>query len=157
MIVPVMLLLLANGPQTSGGELADLKPYLVGIGVADAAASAAWYETTLGFRVYRRMDLPEHGLKIVFLKSGTFSLELVEKAGAKPLTQYAPGLKDDALVLGLKKVAFVVTDIDAAAARLRSQKVHFVVEPFDDKPMKLRSFIVADPDGNLVQLMQETK
>ncbi len=158
MIIPtVIALLAAAGPQAQASPSERLQPYLAGIGVADVAASAKWYETRLGFQVYHRMELPEHGLKIVFLKSGAFRLELVEKAGAMPLKELAPNLKDDTMVLGLKKIAFVVPDLQATAARLRAQSVTFVVEPFDDKPMRLRSFIVADPDGNLVQFVQEMR
>jgi catechol 2,3-dioxygenase-like lactoylglutathione lyase family enzyme len=151
----LVFLLIAGGAV--GAERIELRPYLAGIGVADLAASTTWYEAKLGFEAYRRMDLPEHGLKIAFLRSGSFRLELVEKAGAMPLTKLVPGLADDMTVLGLKKLAFEVADIDKVAARFRAQGVRFVVEPFDDAPMKLRSFIVADPDGNELQFMQETK
>ena len=75
------------------------------------------------------------------------------RGGAEEL---APDVDEDQ-VLGLKKLAFAVGNVDAAAARLRTQGVRFVVQPFDDGPMKLRSFIVADPDGNLLQFMQETR
>ncbi len=135
----------------------ELQPYLAGVAVGDVAASSKWYEAKLGFETYRRMDLPEHGLKIVFLRSGSFRLELVEKAGAVPLRTLVPGLTDEMKVLGLKKLAFAVSDIDKVATRLRGQGVRFVVEPFDDAPMKLRSFVVADPDGNELQFVQETR
>jgi catechol 2,3-dioxygenase-like lactoylglutathione lyase family enzyme len=155
-ITAVFLTWLAAGAPGEASSFEAIQPYLVGIGVADAGASAKWYEDKLGFVTYRRMDLPERGLKIVFLRSGAFRLELVEKAGAVALKKLAPDVDEDQ-VLGLKKLAFAVGNVDAAAARLRTQGVRFVVEPFDDGPMKLRSFIVADPDGNLLQFMQETR
>jgi catechol 2,3-dioxygenase-like lactoylglutathione lyase family enzyme len=151
----ILAFLLAAG--AGDPERIELQPYLAGVSVADVAVSAKWYEAKLGFETYRRMDLPEHGLKIVFLRSGSFRLELVQKAGAVPLTRLDPTLTDDTRVLGLKKLAFAVSDIDGVAARLRSQGVRFLVEPFNDEPMKLRSFVVADPDGNALQFVQETK
>ena len=157
MITPVLLALLATSPASDASPFETLQPYLVGIGVADVGASARWYETKLGFVTYRRMDLPDHGLRIVFLRSGAFRLEFVEKAGVVALRKLAPDLTDDMQALGLKKLAFKVANVDAAATRLRARGVRFVVEPFDDAPMKLRSFIVADPDGNELQFIQETR
>jgi len=152
----LLALLVSNpGAASAPDPLDSLRPYLIGIGVANVETSANWYEEMLGFKTFRRMDLPDHGLKIAFLERGSFRLELVEKKGAASLRHYAPGLKDEMMVHGLKKYAFLIHDLDVAATKLKAKKVRFVVEPFDDQAMKLRSFIVADPDGNLIQFMQE--
>ena len=150
----VALLACNPGAATPSDPFDSLQPYLIGIGVANAETSAKWYEEVLGFKTFRRMDLPDYGLKIAFLERGSFRLELVEKKGAAALSHYAPDLQDD-MVNGLKKYAFLIRDLDAAAAKLKAKNVRFVVEPFDDQAMRLRSFIVADPDGNLVQFIQE--
>jgi catechol 2,3-dioxygenase-like lactoylglutathione lyase family enzyme len=130
-------------------------PYLAGIAVADVSKSKEWYEKNFGFQQYHRSDLPDYGLKIVFLKLGSYRLELIEKKGSAALSHYAPELKDEMLAYGIKKLAFAVGSVDRAAERLRANGARFIVEPFDDKPMKLRTLIVADPDGHLIQLMQE--
>jgi lactoylglutathione lyase len=157
MVTAWLLALAAIGPRAPAlaNPFAAMQPYLVGLSVADAERSAKWYVEMLGFREIRRMDLSDHGLKIVFLRTGSFRLELVEKKGSAPLRSYAPAVKDDMLVQGVKKFAFLVSDVDAAASALRTRGVPFEVEPFVDKEMKLRSFLVGDPDGNVVQFMQE--
>jgi catechol 2,3-dioxygenase-like lactoylglutathione lyase family enzyme len=142
-------------PPTSADVLPTLQPYLLGMSVADVDRSVKWYETTLGFETYKRMELPKYGLRIAFMKRGSMRLELIQKEGSAPLEKQIPGMKDHTMAHGLKKFALVVPDLAAVEKVLRSRGARFTVEPFEDKEMKLKSFLVSDPDGNPVQFVQE--
>ncbi len=81
-------------PQTSADPLARMRPYLAALSVADLDASVKWYESMLGFKTDKRMDLPKYGLKIAFLKSGAYRLEIIQKDASQSLKVLAPDIDD---------------------------------------------------------------
>ena len=58
------------------------RPYWIGLSVPDAEASAIWYQEKLHFTIKKRLDLPEHQLRIVFLELNGYTIELVESGTA---------------------------------------------------------------------------
>jgi catechol 2,3-dioxygenase-like lactoylglutathione lyase family enzyme len=121
------------------------------ISVADAAASARWFERTLGFKVAMRVDPPDSGVHIVIMENGAAILEIGQHPRAK--TREALGVKESYEVRGYFKAGFTVTHLDRVLQALRDQKVTIEHGPFDIPELKLRSFIAVDPDGNLLQFL----
>jgi catechol 2,3-dioxygenase-like lactoylglutathione lyase family enzyme len=150
--------LLSAGPATAPADAPPptaIRPYLLALTVAKAEASAAWYRDRLGFRELSRGDYPEHGLRIIFLERDGFRLELIENSKSFPITRHVPGYRRmSSLLQGVSKMAFRVDNADALAGRLKAEGVTFLFPLSTDGRMKLRHFIVADPDGNPVQFVQ---
>jgi catechol 2,3-dioxygenase-like lactoylglutathione lyase family enzyme len=135
------------------GLLADVRPEgtFIALSVANAAASARWYEETLGFRVFKRIDPPNERTHVVLMEGAGAILELVEHPRAKARTAWHPDAKEPFEVRGFFKAGFRVAQLDRVLQGLRDRKVEIRNGPFDVPELKLRSFIAVDPDGNLLQ------
>jgi catechol 2,3-dioxygenase-like lactoylglutathione lyase family enzyme len=143
----------APAPATTANPMAaaGLIGGFAALSVADAAASARWFERTLGFKVAMRVDPPNSGVHIVIMENGAAILEIGQHPSAK--TREALGVKESYAVRGYFKAGFTVTHLDRVLQALREQKVTIEHGPFDIPELKLRSFIALDPDGNLLQFL----
>lgn len=149
------------------GEAADgpLGPAHVTLSVADPEALARWYVDALGFEMGERFDVPDRGLaaRLVHVPhrmapdGHRFALMLMRADGAAPLPDHRRRTFSDLAVRGTKRVALRVADLDAFAERLRQRGVAFDVEPrpFRDGPVAFDWAIVRDPEGHLVEIVQE--
>jgi glyoxylase I family protein len=93
----------------------------LGLTVRDVEASAAWYETVLGFRRSGEFEAPDGSRSKVFLRHEGLAVRL-------GLTQHRPGSRSpfDETHPGLDHLAFAVAsraDLDAWAARLAAAAV----------------------------------
>lgn len=157
-LVSILLL----NPETGGvsPENSDsseiFRPYLAGLVVADASRSAEWYQRNLGFEVTRRMTFPlSDSLVIIFLKRGAAELELIQKRNSFSIRKYLPDFDQEKTPLqGIAKVAFMVDDVSQLADSLRAGGVRILFGPFDDRALNLKSVIIEDPDGNVLQFSE---
>lgn len=146
-----------NASRNSITDTSAIRPYLIAIVAADADKSAEWYEENLGFKITRKMDFPEYdSLKIIIMRSGASELELIQKKSGFSIKKYVPDYDgfDKAPLIGFAKIAFQVSDAAALADKLKEKKVKFLVDLYEDKDMGLRSFIIEDLDGNVLQFNQ---
>ncbi|WP_420392895.1 methylmalonyl-CoA epimerase [Acuticoccus sp.] len=88
----------------------------VAIATRDVAAASAIYRGALGAEVSEPQDLPEHGVRVVFVVLDNTKVELLEPIGeGSPI---APFLEKNPAG-GLHHVCYEVSDIRLAAERLR--------------------------------------
>lgn len=87
----------------------------VAIATADVAAASAIYRDALGAEVSAPQDLPEHGVRVVFVTLANTKLELLEPLGeASPIAAFLAKNPSG----GLHHVCYEVNDLAAATARL---------------------------------------
>jgi glyoxylase I family protein len=108
--------------------------------------SIEFYTQKLGFKIIRTSETPT--MKIVFVGTGQVQLELfaLTQGVAKPV----PELQQDEI--GIKHIAFNVTDIDALIAELREKGISFTSEI--RQAGTRRHIFFKDPDGTTLQLLQ---
>ncbi len=142
-------------PPVPASPLAHAQPKgtFIALSVADAAASARWYDAMLGFHVVKRIDPPNERVHVLMEGAGTF-LELLEHPTAKARTAWHPDAKESFDVRGIFKAGIVVEHLDRLLQTLRDRKVEIRHGPFDIPELKVRSFIAVDPDGNLLQFFE---
>lgn len=122
-------------------------PDYVVLVVEDLERSLAFYVERLGLYLGHRAG------PFAQLASGRSRLALHERGAlAETLgTELrAPDADAPALTLG-----FVVEDVDAACEELRAAGVEVVTEP-TDRPWGQRSAHLRDPDGHLLELIEQT-
>ena len=87
----------------------------VAIAVPDLASAAATYRDALGAEVGEAMDLPEHGVRVVFVTLPNSKVELLE-----PLGEGSPiaGFLGTSPAGGIHHLCFEVEDLGAARDRL---------------------------------------
>ncbi|HLJ17518.1 MAG TPA: VOC family protein [Bryobacteraceae bacterium] len=105
-------------------------------------ALAHWYVDHLDFGINFQYD----GNFFVKAANGTM-LEIIPSDGA-PQQQK---LKDP----GIRHLAILVTDFDAAHKKLKNSGVKFLGEPYNNQGNRLVFF--ADGDGNILHLIQREK
>ena len=87
----------------------------VAMAVPDLAAAAVLYRETLGARVSDPVDLPEHGVSVVFVALPNTKIELLHPLGeASPIARFLERNPAG----GLHHVCYEVDDIIAARDRL---------------------------------------
>jgi methylmalonyl-CoA/ethylmalonyl-CoA epimerase len=124
----------------------------IGIAVADAGASLAFFREALGLEVDAPEEVPSQHVRVTFLPAGDASLELLEptseeSAVARYLAKRGPGLHH---------VAFRVDDIRAALAQLKARGIRLIDEvPRPGAHGSLVAFIhPSSTHGVLVELTQ---
>jgi catechol 2,3-dioxygenase-like lactoylglutathione lyase family enzyme len=135
-------------PNDSLG-IARSGPFLA-LSVGDLERQVAWYRDTRGFTVYSQGVARDGAVHFALLQLGNSLLELLQLAEARPLKDIAPALEGGWLIHGFFKSGFVVSDIDAAYARVRRLGVTIEYE-LGQPDGPYRSFGINDPEGNLLQ------
>ena len=88
------------------------------IAVPDLEAAASIYRNTLGATVSAPLDLPDHGVRVIFIDLGNTRLELLEPLGENsPIAAFLARNPDG----GVHHLCFEVDDIHAARDRLKEQ------------------------------------
>jgi glyoxylase I family protein len=127
-----------------------------GLAVADLGAAASWYCDVLGLVPELTLEVGALDLSIEMLihPAHGYRLELLHRPGSgagadgKPAT---PG--EAALREGYGHVAFDVTDLDGAYDRAVARGARPVMPPGPAPEPGVRMAFVADPEGNLIELL----
>jgi catechol 2,3-dioxygenase-like lactoylglutathione lyase family enzyme len=131
-----------------------LAPYLVAISVKNVDDSASWYRRVMDLRLVDAKSFPDRGLRIAFLESDAFRLELVELRDSVSPAKFAPDPTNPASVQGVGKYAFRVDHLDEVVASLNATATPIFLD-FTKAPVATdRSVIVRDNDGNWIQFFQ---
>jgi catechol 2,3-dioxygenase-like lactoylglutathione lyase family enzyme len=126
----------------------------VGLSVSDLALAAAFYGRLFAFdEVEETFALPQHGLRGMVLRNpGGFRLELFEKIGARRVRASDPVAAAEGL--GWFQIAFRVADLAQAYEKAIAAGGQAVRPPFIAPDGKTPVAFIADPDGNLIELIE---
>ena len=115
--------------------------------VANLDASVDWYRSNLGLHEIKRGKSPLGTAETVVLGGHNLFVELIHHDGNQ-----LPRVDNEASVPRLLTAGLIVghNDFDAVAANLRKNGVEVGI--FEDKDMRVRSFLFKDNEGNLIQL-----
>lgn len=129
----------------------------VGLNVADLAAAEVWYAAAFSYEREFATRLETFELDIVMLihPSRGDRLELLHRPGSRP------GLRADdppeaVLTDGFGHIAVDVRDLDGTFARLVDLGARSVLTPRPSPEPGVRMAFVADPEGNLLELLDRT-
>jgi lactoylglutathione lyase len=128
----------------------------VGLNVADLEAMTEWYVHALKLEVELEFALDHVEFRGVMLRSPAgYRLELLHRPGSSEGLQAANPV-DAALTRGFGHVAFDVPDVDAAYAALIEAGAADRMSPRPSPEPGVRMAYVADPEGNLIELLDRT-
>jgi catechol 2,3-dioxygenase-like lactoylglutathione lyase family enzyme len=127
----------------------------VSLSVADLDAQRRWYAGALGFStVVEEFALPEPPVRTAVLESGDgLRIELIERAGSARGQEYADPL-EAARAQGYGHWALQVSDLRETYDQLVAAGARAVWPPADAVRPGARFGYVADPEGNLIELIQ---
>jgi lactoylglutathione lyase len=132
----------------------------VGVSVSDLERSLAWYGEVLGFKPGYAFEVPQAGLRGRFaVNEDGVSIELIEKSGARPGALLSEDGRPNPIVangvLGYNHFALAVSDLDGTYARIIAAGGREVWDPRPSPEPGVRMAYLADPDGNLVELIEK--
>jgi catechol 2,3-dioxygenase-like lactoylglutathione lyase family enzyme len=128
----------------------------VGLTVGDLDAMTRWYTRVLDLRVEFEFSLPEADFRGVMLRGGGYRIELLHRNGNREGLQAANPV-DAALVRGYGHIAFDVSDVDSSYAELVAAGATDRMSPRPSPEPGVRMAYVADPEGNLIELLDRTR
>lgn len=147
--------LLLNAKALSQDSLTNIPaPYFSAVIVSNIDSSLIWYQTVLKLKVRNRIENPERGSKIAVLERSGVLVELIEVKTSLAGKQILKDKPPRTLIQGFSKIGFRVTDLDRIHIQLAELGVKFFGNVFRDPFSSKRSFLVSDPDGNLVQFFE---
>lgn len=125
----------------------------VGLSVEDLDGQLAWYAAAFGWRIASPFAIPPLGLRGAFVVSDDGqAIELLERRGSASGLR-APDPQVALLTRGFGHVCVRVDDTDAWHARLLAAGAQERLAPGDAPEPGVRFSFVADPEGNLVELL----
>lgn len=127
----------------------------VGLTVADLEAMTDWYAAAFDLTNEFEFALPEVDFRGVMLRGDGFRVELLARAGSRSGLQAANPV-EAALTHGFGHIAFDVPEVDAAYDRLLELGASDRMSPRPSPEPGVRMAYVADPEGNLVELLDRT-
>lgn len=125
----------------------------VGLSVADLEAAEAFYTTAFGYARQLAFELAPHPIRGVMLTHPDgFRLELFEHSASVPGPQAATPIEAHA-TRGYNHFALRSSDLDGLWERALEAGARAVMPPADSPEPGVRFAFLADPEGNLVELV----
>jgi len=127
----------------------------VGLNVADLTAAESWYCAAFGLERELAVRIDAVDLDIVMLKSRQFGhrVELLHRPGSGPGLR-AANPAEAVLTEGFGHIAFDVADLDATHQGLLVRGACEVMPPQPSPEPGVRMSFLADPEGNLIELVE---
>ena len=126
----------------------------VGLAVADLEAAVSWFCDVFGLEpeLTLRVEVLDLSIEMLIHPEHGYRLELLHRPGSAGDGKLAnPG--EAALREGYGHIAFDVTDLDAAYDRALARGAGPVMPPGPSPEPGVRMAFVADPEGNLIELL----
>jgi lactoylglutathione lyase len=125
----------------------------VGLSVADLDASAAWYRSAFGFTESTPFEIPHLALRGTFLVGPNgLALELLEREGSSGGIR-APDTATAILTRGYGHICLRVDDVEKTHAAILAAGGTERMAPQDAPEPGVRMSFIADPEGNLIELL----
>jgi glyoxylase I family protein len=126
----------------------------VGLSVADLEAAEGFYSAAFGFTRQLAFELDPHPIRGLMLAHPSGSrLELFEHSGSTPGLR-APGPIEAHATRGYNHFALAAPNIDAVFTAALAAGATAVIEPRPSPEPGVRFAFLADPEGNLVELVE---
>jgi glyoxylase I family protein len=122
----------------------------MGFNCQDPIAMEKFYAKYFGFKRVRVIPIDKG--QIVFIRSGTITLELFSAEGERPTPLPE---KDGYTFPGWRHISFKVENVDAKLAEMGTDaRITFGPFDFDQVIPGWRTVWVADPEGNIIEISQ---
>ena len=150
------LLIAGNAFSQSNGPGLIGKTFFA-INVSNADSAAVWYEELLGVKLLKEIRMPDGFGHIRIEGSEFLMVEILRAKDSRSLTHCNLERNQSHLLRGYFKTGLFVEDIHKAREYFKSKGVDVRHDVFSDKETATVSFILEDPDGNMLQFIQDDK
>lgn len=131
------------------------QPLFTAITVKNIDSSVLWYSQVLQLNLRNRTDNAVRGFKQAILINDGIMIELVElnkSISADTLLKARPAGNQ---IYGYHKFGMAVSDIETLFKDLSLLNIQFVGKMVTDQVDQRKTFLIQDPDGNLIQFFEQ--
>lgn len=134
----------------------DIKPYRIGIIVTDMEVATTWYTTIFDVVLKEEFAFPEWGMRVNLLQNDQLKFELVSRNQFYTPQELVPNYDlREKPINGFYKMTFEVADIQTIYNKCKEKNVEIYFDLNTDDHLKIKSFSIKDPDGNVLQFVEE--
>jgi len=137
----------SNGPGIIGRNL-------IALSVSSADSTARWYEDMFGLKLLKEIK-PADGSAHIRIEGSEFLLvEIIQMKESKAISECQLQKDQSHLLRGFFKDGLFVRDVQKAVDYFKAKGVAIKHGIFRDKETATMSFLLEDPNGNLLQFIQ---
>lgn len=134
--------------------LAQIRAEHVMISTDDYDGTIRWYREKLGFRLKHEWTVRGFaGVRLAYIELNGFIVEVVGTETRYQEKRQPDNLADALTDRGFGHLAFLVADVDAAAAELQRRGVDLVIPPTTFPSSGRRVTFIRDNNGNFIELL----
>ena len=149
-LIAVLFIVLVNKLSAQ-----DFKPYFSAVVVSNIDSSVHWYKKVLGLELRNRTDAPERGFIQANLHNKDMLIELIQIDSSLSRNKILEGYGARTRINGFMKFGLIVNDIDVLYQKLKEQNIKFTGRMVTDPVNNKKTFLVNDPDDNLIQFFED--
>lgn len=154
-ILATLVFLLIVLPNQIKSQPSELSAFSVSIIVSDIDSSVSWYTKNLGLKIRNELENKERGSKIVNLENQNLLIELIKINSIVGKNEVIKNYPEGSRFNGFMKVGFVAEKFDEWHQFLENQKVKFRGSVVTDSHSNKRTFLIEDPEGNVIQFFEK--
>ena len=137
----------SNGPGIIGKSF-------IAINASSADSIAQWYEEMFGLKLLKAIKVADGSAHIRIEGNEFLMVEIIEVKDSKVLTDCKLQQDQSHLLRGFFKAGVFVRDVQKAEDYFKAKGVAIKHSIFSDKETATLSFVLEDPNGNLLQFIQ---
>lgn len=137
----------SNGPGIMGKSF-------IALNASNADSAARWYEEMFGLKLVKEIKPADGSVHIRIEGSEFLLVEILQIKDSKTIMDCQLQKGQSHLLRGFFKAGLFVSDAQTAVDYFKSKGVAIQHGIFNDKETATISFIVEDPNGNLLQFIQ---
>lgn len=124
----------------------------IGLSVSDLDAQTNWYCNAFDLKIAYPFEISQINLRGRFVTNGNLTIELLERKGSSPGLQ-AANPAEALLTRGYGHICLRVENVEAMFVKLTNLGAESRLEPQDSPEPGVRFAFVADPEGNLIEIL----
>lgn len=129
----------------------------IALNVSNADSTAAWYEDMFGVKLLKEIKIPDGYGHIRIEGNEHLMVEILRAKDSWSLAQCNLDKENAHLLRGYFKTGFFVEDIRKAREYFKVKSGKVVHDIFRDEETATLSFIIEDPNGNMLQFIQSVR
>lgn len=124
------------------------------LSVPHADLASSWYEKVFDMKLLKEIRTADSSAHIRIIGNDALLIEIGEMKNSRTLVDCGLDEKSVYKMQGIFKIGFYVNDITKAEHYFKAKGVSFRHGIFDDEATHSKAFIMQDPFGNMIQVLQ---
>ena len=125
------------------------------LNVSNADSTSRWYEEVFGLKLLKEIKTVDGSAHIRIEGDEFLMVEILQSRDSRTLSDCNLRQEQSHLMRGFFKTGFFVSDIHRAEEYFKTKGIAIRHPVFQDKETATSSFILEDPNGNLLQFLQQ--